>query len=100
MPGESHGQRRLAGYSPLGHKESDATERLTHKLLGSGVMRHSAPAEAEADRSDLMVTPLFVGSWDAHCVVPGGMDEAGRKPWLENPCSGELLAARGKRTPG
>ena len=25
----SHGQRSLAGYSPLGHKESDTTERLT-----------------------------------------------------------------------
>ena len=27
-PGEFHGQRRLAGYSPWGHKESDSTERL------------------------------------------------------------------------
>ena len=26
LPGESHGQRSLAGYSPLGHKESDLTE--------------------------------------------------------------------------
>ena len=26
LPGESHGQRSLAGYSPKGHKESDATE--------------------------------------------------------------------------
>ena len=25
-PGESHGQRSLAGYSPWGHKESDTTE--------------------------------------------------------------------------
>ena len=25
LPGESHGQRSLAGYSPWGHKESDAT---------------------------------------------------------------------------
>ena len=28
LPGESHGQRRLAGYSPWGCKESDTTERL------------------------------------------------------------------------
>ena len=28
-PGESHGQRSLAGYSPRGLKESDMTERLT-----------------------------------------------------------------------
>ena len=26
LPGESHGQRRLVGYSPLGRKESDMTE--------------------------------------------------------------------------
>ena len=25
LPGEAHGQRSLAGYSPRGHKESDAT---------------------------------------------------------------------------
>ena len=29
LPGELHGQRSLAGYSPWGHKESDTTERLT-----------------------------------------------------------------------
>ena len=26
LPGESHGQRSLAGYSPWGHKEWDTTE--------------------------------------------------------------------------
>ena len=26
LPGESHGERSLAGYSPWGHKESDRTE--------------------------------------------------------------------------
>jgi len=28
VPGESHGQRSLVGYSPRGRKESDTTERL------------------------------------------------------------------------
>ena len=28
LPGESHGGRSLVGYSPWGHKDSDATERL------------------------------------------------------------------------
>ena len=27
---EFHGQRRLSGYSPWGHKELDMTERLIH----------------------------------------------------------------------
>ena len=26
LPGKSHGQRSLAGYSPRGHKESDTIE--------------------------------------------------------------------------
>jgi len=30
LPGELHGQRSLAGYSPWGHKGSDTTEQLTH----------------------------------------------------------------------
>ena len=29
LPGESHGQGCLAGYSPWGRKESDTTERLS-----------------------------------------------------------------------
>ena len=29
LPGESHGQRNLVGYSPGGDKESDTTERLS-----------------------------------------------------------------------
>ena len=28
LPGESHGQRSLAGYNPWGHKELDMTECL------------------------------------------------------------------------
>ena len=33
LAGESHGQRRLAGYSQWGHKESDTTEQLTLSLF-------------------------------------------------------------------
>ena len=32
LPGESHGQRSLVGYSPWGHKESDMTKWLTLSL--------------------------------------------------------------------
>ena len=33
LPGESHGQKSLVGYSPWGHKELDMTERLTRSCL-------------------------------------------------------------------
>ena len=32
LPGDSHGQRSLVGYSPWGHKESDTTDQLTLSL--------------------------------------------------------------------
>ena len=41
LPGESHGQRSLAGYSPRGHKESDTTEQLStaqHLMNEPGVL--------------------------------------------------------------
>ena len=41
LPGEFHGQRSLAGYSPWGHKESDVTKRThththTRSVWGDG----------------------------------------------------------------
>ena len=33
LPGKSHGQRNLVGYSPWGHKELDTTERLHFSFL-------------------------------------------------------------------
>ena len=34
LPGEFHGQKSLAGYSPWNHKESDTTEWLTLSFRG------------------------------------------------------------------
>ena len=33
LPGESHGQRSLVGYSSWGHKESDPTDQRAHYPL-------------------------------------------------------------------
>jgi hypothetical protein len=30
LPGKTHGQRSLVGYSPWGHKKSDTTKRLNN----------------------------------------------------------------------
>ena len=35
LPGESHGQRSLAGNSPWDLKESDTTEQLTHMYFAN-----------------------------------------------------------------
>ena len=38
LPGESHGQRSLVGYSPQGRKESDTTERLHFHFPGDPLL--------------------------------------------------------------
>ena len=43
LPGESHEQKRLEGYSSWGHKESDMTEQLsthTNIYIASAITEH------------------------------------------------------------
>ena len=62
LPGECHGRRSPVGYSPLGRKESDTTERLHFTLVVPG---------------------LSCGTWDLRCVmrdisaVAGGLSSCG-----------------------
>ena len=35
LPGKSHGQRSLVGYSPWGHKESDMTKQQENNRLAN-----------------------------------------------------------------
>ena len=60
FPGEFHGQRSLAGYSPWGTKESDVTERLTAlRPFGS-------------DMSALLSSPPHCQhDWRLQCIWPG-----------------------------
>ena len=45
LPGKSHGQKSLVGYSPWGHKESNTTERAhTHTCLDYSYCFWSLPA--------------------------------------------------------
>jgi len=38
LPGESQGQRSLAGYRPWGHKELDTTEHAHRKAITLGLV--------------------------------------------------------------
>ena len=47
LPGESYGQRSLAGYSPCGCKESDTTETTQHNTASTAFIgRTDDKAEA------------------------------------------------------
>ena len=61
LPGKSHGQRSLVGYSPWGRKESDTTERLHFTLLH---LLHQLPALAWKATS-LSATRGTDGLWNS-----------------------------------
>ena len=44
LPGESHGQRNLAGYNPWSRKESDTTEDA-HNMMCISIYARSVPSE-------------------------------------------------------
>ena len=61
MPGESHEQRSLAGYSLWGHKELDTTEQLT---LSLSVHRSEYEIFALVFLTEILVTVLTSVSCD------------------------------------
>ena len=52
LPGEFHGQRSLAGYSPWGHKKSDTTEwkKKSHILITNQVLYKFSEWEQDSER--------------------------------------------------
>ena len=49
LPGESQGQRSLAGYSPWGCKEPDTTEVTEHTRVSEDLQRAAAPTGGSGD---------------------------------------------------
>ena len=70
LPGEFHGQRRLAGYSLWGRKELDKTERLSHTYARRG-----------ASQVALVVKYLRVNAGDTSNAgsIPGSENSSGRE---------------------
>ena len=53
LPGEFHEQKKLVGYSPWGHKESDTTKRQTHT--------HTPPLISEP-----ILSPVYLNAGHIH----------------------------------
>ena len=60
LPGESHGQRSLAGYSPWGCKESDTTEVTKHSCMHA---RHSQDYWGLAGIRAFLILVYFPSIW-------------------------------------
>ena len=64
LPGKSHGQRSLAGYSPWGHKESDTTKRLSNR--GSLAVRQGPVFSSQVSLTQvLLLTSVVPGAWNS-----------------------------------
>ena len=74
LAGESHGQRRLTGYSAWGNKESDMTERLA--LWGKGAILSNKASGGEV--------------WEASLSSPGQRHDtqvaSHNGSWQPTPC--------------
>ena len=59
LPGEFHGQRSLAGYSPRGHKELDMAEQLslTHSQVQCVNLLHLYKAVTHSDSTNNIIGP-------------------------------------------
>ena len=60
LPGESHGQRSLAGCSPWGHRESDTAEATE---------QHTHPNIYLFKVHDRMICSIFTRVCDHHCLA-------------------------------
>ena len=78
LPGESHGQRSLAGYSPWGRKESDTTERLSAAQAWEALSLVPAPLAAAAGVQHLLQT-FFHGHQES---------------WLSPPCKDSQVMSK------
>ena len=75
LPGESHGQRSLAGYIPGGHKESDMTEHAhTHKHTQTHTHTHTphthqGPTSAPQITQGQALLSVHHSNWQDHSIV-------------------------------
>ena len=69
LPGESHGQRNLVGYSPWGCKESDTTEHLStssvENSLSQAHTRHGLQSDPVLESSVWMIKKEISAQWNA-----------------------------------
>ena len=71
LPGESHGQRILVGYSPWGCKESDTTEWLTLSLFPlQNLPQLSLPAKLYSQSWSCTPDPSEHGQWFTYTPCP------------------------------
>ena len=100
LPGESHRWRNLVGYNPLGHEESDTTERLHFHFSLSAVLYpvpwfillHSIYILLCVGARSVSHVQLFVTPWTVARQAPPSMGFSRQEYWsgLPFPSRGDL----------
>ena len=98
LPGESHGQRSLVGYSPWGRKESETTERLNFLFFLSFIYffsKHPSTAKSGVTRLTLQAQKWRLSQAHAHLWTPESASQAEKLARLEaRPEKERLLGTR------
>ena len=68
LPGESHGQRNLAVYSPQGCKESDMIEAADHGKAPWGQTQAKPPSEGEMWKENFLLPARLASSLSLMCA--------------------------------
>ena len=89
LPGESHGQRSLAGYSPLGHKELDTTRVTEHACRAASQRCVSRAVWQNESAPHIHTSPLF---WISFNPIPEHIPEETRNQ--KDICTRIFTAAR------
>ena len=109
LPGESHGQRSLAGYSPRGHKEPDMTKHYTQhstaSILARKTPRTEEPGGCQCVRSQGVGHNLVAKQqqlhvmlvWSPGCVLcpEGSVSQPHDSPKLSKRCLDSTCLPRG-----
>ena len=95
LPGKSHEQRSLAGYSPRGRKESDMTEQLAHYLTPNSAFLPYILLLEEAIPGPSGCQALSLVPWVWRKGHPCGVlwKALGYSRWLSGVSSGDLLCS-------
>ena len=108
LPGESHGQRSMAGYSPWGHKDSEMTECLSSQMAAGVIGKVRVVGRKISCRRGSQSHPLRRGVTEVGSgVSPAGWgpDSAGRqqtadRPWLSTSPPGPRVGSLGRESLG
>ena len=88
LPGESHGQRSLEGYSPWGHKESDISSEIacTHAQYSWGDVKVAQSCQTLCNTMDCTVHGILQARILEWITFPFSRESSQPRDWTQVSC--------------